>query len=177
VYYTVENARIYTLPVELPPIMIAAGGKNSAELAGRIGDGLITTAPDEDVAQAFTETAADNAPMYGQVSVCWAEDEKTARRTAHEWWPTAGMGGELSQELPLPAHFEQAAKTVREEDVAENVICGNDPQKHLDAIQKYIDLGYQYIYVHQIGPDQDGFFDFYQQQILPEFVGQLTARG
>ena len=175
VYYTVENARIYTLPDELPPIMIAAGGKNSAELAARLGDGLITTAPDEEVVQTFTEAAATNAPLYGQVSVCWAADEKSARKTAHEWWPTAGIGGELGQELPLPAHFEQAAKTVREEDVAKNVICGNDPQKHLDAIQKFIDLGFQNVYVHQIGPDQEGFFNFYKQHILPEFVGQLSA--
>ena len=177
VYYTVENARIYTLPDALPPIMLAASGKNAAELAGRISDGLITTAPDEEVARSFTAAAPGNAPMYGQIAVCCAENEAAARKIAHEWWPTAGMGGELSQELPTPAHFEQAAKTVREEDVAENVICGNDPQKHLDAIQKYIDLGFQYVYVHQIGPDQDEFFNFYQQHILPEFVGQPSAEG
>lgn len=177
VYYTVENARIYTLPDALPPIMLAASGKNAAELAGRISDGLITTAPDEEVARSFTAAAPGNAPMYGQIAVCCAENEAAARKIAHEWWPTAGMGGELSQELPTPAHFEQAAKTVREEDVAENVICGNDPQKHLDAIQKYIDLGFQYVYVHQIGPDQDKFFNFYQQHILPEFVGQPSAEG
>ena len=32
-YYTVENARIYTLPDKLPPIMVAAAGEKSAELA------------------------------------------------------------------------------------------------------------------------------------------------
>jgi coenzyme F420-dependent glucose-6-phosphate dehydrogenase len=168
-YYTVENAQIYTLPDELPPLMVAASGKKAAELSGRIGDGLITTAPEKEVVESFRNAAGGKRPMYGNVSVCWAADEASARKTAFEWWPNAGIGGELSQELPTPAHFEQAAKTVREEDVAESVICGNDPQKHLDAIQKYVDLGFDYVYVHQIGPDQAGFFDFYQQHILPEF--------
>jgi G6PDH family F420-dependent oxidoreductase len=174
-YYVVENARIYTLPDELPPIMIAAAGKNSAELAGQIGDGLITTAPDQEVAQTFMDNAGEKRPMYGQISVCVAADEKAALKTVMEWWPNAGLGGEISQELPLPAHFEQASKTVREEDLAEAVIRGNDPKKHLEAIQKYVDLGFDYVYVHQIGPDQDTFFNFYQQQILPEFVGQVNV--
>jgi G6PDH family F420-dependent oxidoreductase len=168
-YYIVENAQVYTLPDELPPIMVAASGKKAAELAGAIGDGLITTAPEAEVTQAFNEAAGEQRPMYGQISVCWAADEETAIKTAYEWWPNAGLGGELSQELPTPAHFEQASKTVREEDIAKAIICGDNPKKHLEAIQKYVDLGFQYIYVHQIGPDQEGFFKFYQQHILPEF--------
>lgn len=107
--------------------------------------------------------------MYGQVSVCWAADEAKAIKTAHEWWSTAGLGGEMSQVLPTPTHFEQATKTVREDDIAKNVICGNDPQKHLEAIQKFVDLGFDYVYIHQIGPDQEGFFKFYQDNVLPEF--------
>jgi hypothetical protein len=55
------------------------------------------------------------------------------------------------------------------------VICGNDPKKHLKAIQKYIDLAFDHINVHQIGPYQDSFFKFYQQHILPEFVGQVSV--
>jgi coenzyme F420-dependent glucose-6-phosphate dehydrogenase len=169
-YFTVENAQIYSLPDELPPIMVAASGEKAGELAGRIGDGLISTAPEKEVVESFTQSKKAKRPMYGQVSVCWAADEKKALKTALEWWPTAGLGGELNQELPTPAHFKQATKTVREDDLAESVVCGNDPQKHLEGIQKFVDLGFEYVYVHQIGPDQDGFFNFYQQHILPELT-------
>jgi G6PDH family F420-dependent oxidoreductase len=168
-YYTVENAQIFSLPDELPPIMLAASGEKAAELAGRIGDGLITTAPDKEVIQTFKKVQKGDRPMIGQVSVCWAADEKSAIKTVQEWWPNAGLGGELSQELPTPAHFEQAVKTVREEDLTEAVACGNDPKKHLEMIQKFVDLGVEQVYVHQIGPDQEGFFQFYQKHILPEF--------
>ena len=167
-YYTVENARIYTLPDELPPIMVAAGGRRAAELAGSIGDGLVGTSADPEVMRAFDEAGGEGKPRYGQVSVCWAADEATARRTAFEFWPTAGIKGELAMELPLPAHFEQAAQMVTEDDVAEAVVCGPDVERHVAAIREYADAGYSHVYVHQVGPEQEGFFRFYEREVLPQ---------
>lgn len=173
-FYSVENARIYTLPDELPPIMVAAAGPKAAELAGRVGDGLINTAPAKEVVQTFESNGNGKQPRphYGQVTVCWAQNEAEARKTAHHYWRTAGLHGELSQELPTPTHFAQATKSVTEDQVAEMIVCGNNPQKHLDKIQKYIDAGFDHVYVHQVGPDQEGFMRFYQESILPEFQQQ-----
>ncbi|NLX10915.1 MAG: TIGR03557 family F420-dependent LLM class oxidoreductase [Chloroflexi bacterium] len=168
-FYTVENARIYTLPETLPPIMIAAGGPKAAELAGRLGDGLISTSPKSELVETFEEGGSGSRPRYGQLTVCWADDEATARKIAREWWPTAALGGELSQELPMPAHFEQATQDVTEEQVAKSVVCGNDASRHLEKIQEYIDAGFDHVYIHQVGPDQQGFFQFYEREILPAF--------
>jgi len=169
-HFTIDHARLYTLPTELPPLLVAAGGPQAAELAGRIADGLITTKPDAKLVQAFSAEQNSTRPSYGQLTVCWAADEQAAQRTAHEWWSNAVLEGELSQELPLPRHFEQATAVVREEDVAKSVICGPDPQRHRAAIQEFLDAGIEHVYVHQVGPDQDGFFEFYRQQILPSFA-------
>ncbi len=57
-----------------------------------------------------------------------------------------------------PKHFEQASKLVRAEDVAKEIVCGPDPQKHIEKIQEYIDAGFENVYVHQVDPDQQGFF-------------------
>jgi hypothetical protein len=100
--------------------------------------------------------------------VCWAHDKEEGKRIAHEWWPNIAIKGELGQELPLPRHFEQAAKLVSESDVAELVACGPDPQQHLEEINKFVDAGFDHVYVHQIGPDQDGFFEFYESSVLPK---------
>jgi len=167
-HYTVENARIYTLPERLPPIHVAAGGAKAAEVAGRIGDGYIGTSPDPDTLRAFAEAGGRDKPRYGQVTVCWAADEADARKTALEWWPNAGLSGQLSQELPLPSHFEQAASLVTEDTLAESLPLGPDPERHLSTIRQYFDAGYDHVYVHQIGPDQAGFFDFYRREILPK---------
>ena len=98
---------------------MAASKPNAAELAGRLGDGLISTAPDAEVVERFEAAGGEGKPKLGQVTVCFAESEDDAKRTAHEWWPNAGIKGDLSQELALPRHFEDAAEMVSEDDVAE----------------------------------------------------------
>jgi coenzyme F420-dependent glucose-6-phosphate dehydrogenase len=168
-HFVVEDARIYTLPDELPPIVVAAGGPDAAALAGRVGDGLCSTSPDEELVGAY-QAAGGDGPRYGQLTVCWAESERDARRIAFEQWPNAALAGPLGQELPLPAHFEQAAAMVTEDDVAEKIICGPDPERHLEGIGTFVDVGFDHVYVHQVGPDQDGFCSFYEREILPAFA-------
>jgi coenzyme F420-dependent glucose-6-phosphate dehydrogenase len=165
-YYVVEDARIYTLPEEPIEVMVAAAGPEAAELAGRIADGLVSTAPQAELVEAFA-AAGGKGPRYGQLTVCWAEDEEEARRTAFEMWPTAGLKGTLSQELPLPSHFEEAAQMVDEETVAEEIVCGPDADRHLEGIQKFLDAGFDQVYVHQVGPDQEGFLALYEREVLP----------
>jgi coenzyme F420-dependent glucose-6-phosphate dehydrogenase len=166
-YFTVEQAQIYTLPEHPPPIFIAGGGKKSVALAGEAGDGMIGTAPEKDLIDGFVAAGGKRKPRYGQLTVCFAGGEAEARKIAHKWWPTAGLHGNLSWEVKTPKLFEQAVESVREEDVAESVICGPDPERHLDAIQQFVDAGYDHVYVHQVGPDQEGFFRFYETKVLP----------
>jgi G6PDH family F420-dependent oxidoreductase len=168
-YFTVENARIYTLPEQPPPILVAASGPESAELAGRTGDGLISVSPQAGLISRFEAGGGAGKPRYGQVTVCWAETEEQARRIAHTWWPTAALRGSMNSELALPEYFEEAARLVTEEQVAQAIVCGPDPQKHLDRINEYVRAGFDHIYIHQVGPDQEGFMNFYQREILPHF--------
>jgi coenzyme F420-dependent glucose-6-phosphate dehydrogenase len=176
-FFTLENARLYTLPEEPPPIMIAAGGKKSATLAGQRGDGLVGTDPDRELIKAFRAAGGNGKPCYGELAVCWAADEQTARRIAHETWPTAAMESSLAWELPLPAHFEAVAELVTQDAVAETVICGPDAARHLEAIDKYAAAGYDHVCVHQIGPDQDGFMRFYGDEVLPKLGRRPAARA
>lgn len=161
-----ENACIFSLPDELPAICVAAGGERAAEMAGRIGDGLVGVAPGP-VVETFEKAGGRGKPKYGQVTVCYARTESEARATARRWWPNAALDGELGQELALPAHFEQATAWLDDKTMGEKIPCGPDPEIHIDAIRKYADAGYTHIYVHQVGPDQSAFFDFYEREVIP----------
>ena len=166
-FYDVVRARIYTVPDETPPILIAASGPETAEVAGRIADGIITTAPEKELLAAYGKGRRKAGPKVGQASVCWAKDEKAARRTAHEWWPTAAIHGDSGQELSLPSSFESIAELVTEDAIAEAIACGPDPEVHLAKIQPFIDAGFDHVYLHQVGPDQEGFFRFAEKELLP----------
>jgi G6PDH family F420-dependent oxidoreductase len=174
-HYEVENARLFTLPERLPPIVVAAGGARMAERAGRIGDGLIGTGPDRELVDAYRDGGGEG-PLYGQVTVCWAASEREARQTAHEWWPTAALHGEVTQELPNPAQFTDLVTIVTEEQVAEAITCGPDARTHLERIQAYVDAGYDHVYLHQVGPDQTGFLDFARRELLPA-LGSTAEEG
>ena len=173
-YYSVENARVYDVPDPRPPIHVAAGGPKAAELAGRIGDGLITTSPDAEVLDAFRSGGGQGKPIYGQLTMCWAEKREDAIRTAHAMWPNAAIRGEASQELPVPAHFEQLAEMVTPEEIAEAMPCGPDPEPVIEKIRAYEEAGFDHVYLHQVGSDQAGFLRFAEREILP-VVGRTAA--
>jgi G6PDH family F420-dependent oxidoreductase len=169
-HFTVENARIYSLPDEPPPLLVAVAGERSVEIAARAGDGLVGTAPVAESLEQFRSEGGEGKPTYGQLQVCWAEDEEAAKRLALKQWPNAAISGSHFLELPLPAHFEEATEGLDTDDIAESVVCGPDPERHRAAIQEYVDAGYDHVYVHQIGPDQEGFFGFYEREVLPAFA-------
>ncbi len=167
-HYTVEDARVYTLPDEPPPLLVAANKPKATELAAA-NDGFIGVAPDAELLERFEQAGGAGKPRYGQVHVCWGEDEERARELAYETWPNAAIKGELSQELPNPEHFEQAAGMVTADDVAESVACGPDPGPIAEQIDQFADAGYDHVYIHQIGPDQEAFIRFAEREILPRY--------
>ncbi|MEU1784703.1 LLM class F420-dependent oxidoreductase [Streptomyces sparsogenes] len=173
-HYTVENARLYTVPEEPVPIDIAAFGSAAASVAGRVGDGFITMVPDAELVARFRRgsgAGGNSKPVSGGLKVCYGPDADEALRTVHRLWPNMALPGELSQILPTPAHFEQACELVRPEHLAPSVTCGDDPEKHVAALSAYADAGFDTVYVNQIGPDQRGFFDFYRTKVLPQLTG------
>lgn len=167
-HYRVDNARLYTLPDEQPPVYVSAFGEKALEVAARIGDGFISTSPNAEHVQAY-ENKGGKGPKAAGMKVAWGPDEEEAKKLAHEIWPTSGVPGELSQELPMPAHFEQASAKVTVDQATEGTPCGPDPEKHISAIQEYVDAGFDEVYVSQIGKDQAGFLDFYARDVLPRF--------
>jgi coenzyme F420-dependent glucose-6-phosphate dehydrogenase len=171
-YYTVENAQLFSLPERPPPIMIAAAAPQSAELAGSIGDGLISTVPKEDLVKRFR--AADGSaekPCYGQMTVCWAERKEQAKQVAREWWPVAAIPGKLMSELATPAEFEAAAKLITDDAIESSVVCGPDAADYTAEIAAFSAAGFDHIYIHQVGPDQEGFLRFYEREIAPKLRG------
>jgi coenzyme F420-dependent glucose-6-phosphate dehydrogenase len=165
-HYTVDHCRIYNLPDEPIELAIAAGQPVAAELAGRLGDALVNSAPDEGIVEKFDAAGGSGKPKYGMLHVCYGEDEDEAKELAGELWPNLALKGELSRELARPKDFEDAGQLVTSDDVAETVPCGPDADRHREAIKEFEDAGYDHVFVHQIGPDQEAFFDFYESEIL-----------
>ncbi|HET8651320.1 MAG TPA: TIGR03557 family F420-dependent LLM class oxidoreductase [Gaiellaceae bacterium] len=166
-FFDVEQARLYTLPDEPPVIAVAAGKPLAAELAGRAADAFVNVSPDSETIEAFESAGGQGKPKYGQITGCWASSEEEGARIACEVWPNAALGGDLTYELPLPLHFEQATEDVKPDDLAEAIPCGPDRDRWVEDIRAYEQAGYTHIYFHQVGRDQDGFLRFWKDELEP----------
>lgn len=166
-HYTVENARLWDLPDTTPPIYVSAFGPKATSVAARIGDGFVGASPAPGPLEAFREQAGPDKPALAGAKSCWAETEEEGRRMAHRLWPNMGLAGELAQELRTTAHFEQAAGMVTEEEAAGAIPCGSDPGRYAEALGQYEEAGYDEVYLHNIGPDQEGFLRFFADEVRP----------
>jgi G6PDH family F420-dependent oxidoreductase len=162
-HYRVDDARIFTLPGEPPPIYVAVSGRESVALAQRAGDGMVAIHPDAELTRPFADSGQ---PRYGQLALSVDEDEAQARRLARKLFRFSTAGWKVQSELPNPVNFEAATASVREEDVAKEISCGVDPDRHFEAIQQWLDAGSDRIAVVALG-DLDRFFERWEQELRP----------
>ncbi|MFI7599633.1 TIGR03557 family F420-dependent LLM class oxidoreductase [Actinoplanes sp. NPDC049681] len=167
-HYTVENARIYTLPEKPVEILVSGFGPKAIEVAARIGEGFISVSPDGDAVRQFRSAGGGDRVCQAGFKAAFAPSEDEGARIAYEKWPNAGVPGELSQVLPSPKHFEQASQLVTQDMLKEAFVCGNDPQAHLEMIGKYAEAGFDEVYVANTGPNYQGLFDLYAEHVLPK---------
>jgi G6PDH family F420-dependent oxidoreductase len=168
-HYVVDRARLYSLPEEPVAVLASAFGSKAATAVGAWAEGYINVAPSDDLLATYRD-AGGVGKAQGGMKVCWGPDAAECVRTVHRRWPNEALGGELSQVLPMPAHYEAACAPVTEDMVAAAVPCGPDVEQHVAKIQAFVDAGYDEVYVNQIGDDQEGFLKFMKDEVLPRFA-------
>jgi G6PDH family F420-dependent oxidoreductase len=165
-FYTLEGARIYTLPERRIPLYVAASGSEAASLAAEIGDGLIVAGVSQEAIDTY-DTDAGIGPRLAEIVVNADDDEQRALRTIKHVWPNNAIPGELTAELPLPRHFEQAASAVHVEDLRGSATIGTDPKPYVDKLNELARAGFTHVFLHQVGSDQERFFRFASDALLP----------
>lgn len=165
-FYTVDNARIYTLPDEPPAIYMSGFGPKATDVAARIADGYQTTSPDTELLGRFREGSGGKPAQVG-FKVSWADSEDEGAAIAHRLWSNAGLPGELAQVLPSPVHFEQASELVTEEMTRESVVCGSDIDRHVEEFAPYVEAGFEEIFVSNMGENYREMLAAYGEHVLP----------
>jgi len=166
-HYTVDAARIYSLPEQPVPVLVSGFGPKATRLAARIGDGYLNVAPDADLV-ALYRASGGAGPTHAGVKVCWAQDPAVARRTVPRLWAHQAVPGEAAQVLYSPHQFEQISSIVTEEMAAGAVAAtGPDVEAFVEGIRPYVEAGFDEIYLSQIGRDQEGFVGFWERELGP----------
>ena len=174
-HLSVEAARVFDLPDTPPPIIVAGSGAKSARIAAELGDGLFATDPDAELVEAYGAVGGTGA-KYGEVPLSWAPDEAAAVKSAHETFRFGVLGWKVLADLPNPENFESVTEWVTEETMAEEFACGPDVERHLEVAQQFVDAGFDHLALINAGPDPDGFFEFFANE-LGDRVRALTPSG
>jgi G6PDH family F420-dependent oxidoreductase len=163
----VEDARLFDVPDQAPPILISAFGEKAMELAVEIGDGLWQVGPAAEAMENY-RAAGGEGPIWTQITFCWDRDVDEAIARAHRIWPNSAVPGQLSQDLRTVAHFEEAVEAVTPSTVAEKVPCGPDLGPVIEQARAAIDGGASHVYFHQIGDPAGEFLDVWAKELRPE---------
>ena len=173
-HYTVENARLYSLPDQPPPIHVSGFGPRAVRAAADIGDGYVGTGKDPELVELFAQESGGKPAGTG-TKVAWAATEDEGVEYAHHLWATAGLPGELAQVLPSPRHFEQAATLVTQDAIRESVVAGPDVEAHAGNLVEHLEAGYDQVHVANMGPHWRAMIEAYGAEVLPEVRRRLTA--
>ena len=175
-FYKLESTRLWTMPEVPPEILVATAGPVTAKRAGRHADGLITVgAPLEKIGGLFTRFAEgareagkdpDAMPKLLQLHLSWAPSDEEAMANAMHEWPNGGMKFPKG-DIRSPFDFEQMARMVRPEDFAGRMVVSADPDVHRAEIQRYVDLGFDRIYLHNVGRNQREWLEVFGRDVLP----------
>lgn len=172
-YYRLESTRLWTMPDDPPPILVAASGPVTAKRAGRVADGIITeTAPHEKLAalfRRFDEGAKDAGRPRGtrilRVHVSWAATDEDATANALAEWPTLGLRFPKA-DIRSPFEIEQMARMVRPEHFEGRLLVSADPDRHRAYLQGFLDLGVDRIHLHNVGRNQEEFLEVFGRDVL-----------
>jgi hypothetical protein len=109
----------------------------------------------------------------------WLDDggdlPEHARKTVHRFFRWSVAGWPVMAELPDTEGFAAASKHVSPEAVGQPVSCGPSPERHLEAIHRYVRAGYDHIILVQVGPQQNEFIEFYERHLAPALRTRQAA--
>ena len=176
-FFTMESARLWTMPDVAPPVLVATAGPINAKKTGKFADGIITVgAPLEKIGGLFDRFAEgareagkdpDTMPKVLQLHLSWDETDEQALANAMTEWPNGGMKFPKA-DIRSPFDFEQMAKLVRPEDFEGRMVISADPDVHRAAIQQYVDLGFDRVYLHNVGRNQARWIEVFGRDVLPK---------
>lgn len=166
-----DRARVYTSGAEPPPVYAAALTPETARWAAGWADGLITISQPHDelrrLVEAFREGGGERKPLLVQVKLSWAESDEAALALAYDQWRTNVFSDVLALDLALPEQFDEAARHVRPEDLHAHVLSSADAARHAQALRDLAELGFDELYLHNVGTNQLEFVDAFGEHVLP----------
>ncbi|WP_264671503.1 TIGR03885 family FMN-dependent LLM class oxidoreductase [Arthrobacter sp. VKM Ac-2550] len=168
---TVEHARIWEVPEPKPELIAPAISVDTARRAAAWADGLITVnqppAQLEKVLEAYRDNGGRGKAAL-QVHLSWAPSEEAAVEIGLDQWRTNVFPPHVAADLPTAKHFDAVSEHVGEDELRQSVNVSADTGRHVEWLQEYLDLGFDELYLHFVGQEQEPFINAFAEKVLPQ---------
>ncbi|MBC7946313.1 MAG: TIGR03885 family FMN-dependent LLM class oxidoreductase [Chitinophagaceae bacterium] len=162
----IKEAKLYTLPEKQPALFCAAISEQTSDWAHSWADGLITTGGDKESTQkkisAFRK--GSDKQIFIQVSFCFANDREEAIDEAYHQWRSNLLPSEKLSDLGSTEQFDDAAKDISRDEVAEKVKIITSVPELMDWIAPYQELKVDRVILHNIHRKQEGFIEAFRRK-------------
>ncbi|MFL6576540.1 MAG: TIGR03885 family FMN-dependent LLM class oxidoreductase [Povalibacter sp.] len=165
------NAKVWSRPEQPTQIVGAATSEATAEWLGSWADGLLTAGSSSQTVrpliEAFKRGGGEGKPIHLKVDLSFASTEAEALTNAHSQWRFNVLGGDANWELSSPAHFDQATRFIRPEDMRSSVLISSEPDQFVEWLRGLARLGVSSMDLHNVGPNQSEFIEIFGREVLP----------
>ncbi|HET9872670.1 MAG TPA: TIGR03885 family FMN-dependent LLM class oxidoreductase [Propionibacteriaceae bacterium] len=168
---TVDRARLWTLPEQPPNLLAPAVSAGTAAEAAAWADGMITINQPVEVLRSVLDayrSAGGAGTTAVQVHLSWHTDAAEAERIAHDQWRSNVFDPPVCWDLETPEHFDVVSQEVTPEQVAKSVYISADLGQHSEWLHDLAELGFDEIYLHHVGQQQQPFVDRFGADVLPQ---------
>jgi len=98
---------------------------------------------------------------------CVAPTDEEALSNAMVEWPNGGMAFP-KQDIRNPEDIANMAKLIRPEHFTNRVLISPDLDEHAAHIQKFVDMGFDEVHLHNVGRNQAEFIKAFGEKVLPQ---------
>jgi coenzyme F420-dependent glucose-6-phosphate dehydrogenase len=167
----ISEARLWTRPPRPPLLVAAAVTPETAGWVASWADALVTVSqPPETldrIVEAFRGNGGAGKPMFLQVHLAWDPDADVARAAAWDAWGQNCLPNTVMTDLAHPEQISAAASHITAADLDGAVRISADLGEHVEWLRADLDRGFDRLYLHEVGPEQERFVDTFGREVLP----------
>ncbi len=175
-HITVDEARVYSRPLQPPLVVGAAVSEQSAAWVAGWADALITVASEPDtlrrVVDAFRENGGANKPMFLQSCVVFAP-EREGRAVMQREWPQCTLDNDTLADVASAETFEALTRDTSPDATAGCARISDSVDRHIEWLEGDRDLGFERVYLHDVSRQPPYFAETWARRLLQAFADPL----
>lgn len=174
-FFSLDDARLYTMPDQRPEIHVAANGPSTARLAARYADGFMTVITGEEFTDRLYPAVRRYAREEGRdpgsiettvlVIASYHPEYERAYEATRPWWATTQ--DVFGQAIADPREIEAMGEHATEAEIENKFLIADNPATIAAEIEDLAAQGFDRVALANTSPEPERLFDVMGEEVIP----------